>query len=68
VERKIVEVALCTLVALKYANWPVVPVMLCPPTQVPLIEKQPPASSMPRANVEVADVPVIFKYGVLSPL
>lgn len=35
---------------------------LLPPTQVPLIEKHPPARSMPRANVEVADVPVIFKY------
>ena len=31
------------------------------PRQLPLIEKQPPAISMPRANVEVADVPVTLR-------
>ena len=32
------------------------------PTQLPLIEKHPPARSMPRAKVDVAAVPVTFRY------
>jgi hypothetical protein len=31
------------------------------PTQTPLIEKHPPAKSIPRANVEVAEVPVTLR-------
>ena len=61
VARKIEEVALCTFVELKYANWPVVPVMLCPPTQVPLMEKHPAVRLRPLANVEVAEVEVMLR-------
>ena len=37
-----------------------------PPTQVPRMEKQPPERSIPRANVEVALVPVTFRYVAAS--
>ena len=40
---------------------------LLAPTQTPLTEKHPPAKSIPRAKVEVAAVPVTFKYVVCIP-
>ena len=39
-----------------------VPLPPPPPTHVPLTEKHPVATLIPLANVDVADVPVIFKY------
>ena len=44
-----------------------VTVPLVAPTQTLLTEKQPPAKSIPRANVEVALVPVTFRYVVWIP-
>jgi hypothetical protein len=38
-----------------------------PVKHTPFIEKHPPARSIPRAKVEVAAVPVTFKYAVESP-
>jgi len=51
---------------------PIVPVGLANevlplPTQLPDTEKHPPARSMPRANVDVAAVPVTFRYVDWTP-
>ena len=49
-------------------TWPLAPEPVGPlPTHVPLMAKHPPASSIPRAKVEVAAVPVIFKYAAFTP-
>ena len=45
------------------ARAPLVP----PPTQTLLIAKQPPAKSTPLAKVEVAEVPVTFRYVASTP-
>ncbi len=37
------------------------------PIQVPLMAKQPPERSTPRAKVEVAEVPVTFRYVACTP-
>ena len=55
------EVALCTFAELKYANCPVVPVMLCPPTQVPLTKIHPAERTIPFENVEEALVEVMLR-------
>ncbi len=44
-----------------------VPLPLPLPVQTPLIEKQPPARSIPLANVDVAEVPVTFRYDAEIP-